>query len=242
MCSFLARRKPVVISATSVGQTQRQFCCNSAGSNFRSSPSIQSPNSNSASGGTLRQARNSSQNPVPRITICHDERETAKTTLTTSEKVVERVPKRDPNNSRLGISSSSSTSGGSGGSNSSFSESSKRLIGAHEEYERQIWRAARNYRQSDHYDYSLFGSSSDLDQAVARHQREAMQYSQGESFQQIPSFCGSVFIGFCLAILVQIFNMSLCPICSCRSRRIATIQTLFSRLARAIISTRVLAL
>lgn len=65
-------------------------------------------------------------------------------------------------------------------SSTSFSESSRRLIEAHEEYERQIWRAARDYRQSDHYDYSLFGSSSDLDLAVALHQREAMQYSRGK--------------------------------------------------------------
>lgn len=45
---------------------------------------------------------------------------------------------------------------------------------------RVLWRAARNYQQTDHYDYSLYGNSAELDRAVAQHQRQAMLYNQGE--------------------------------------------------------------
>jgi len=48
------------------------------------------------------------------------------------------------------------------------------------DYERILWRAARNYRQTDHYDYSLFGLDAHLDRAVAQHQRQAMEYNRGE--------------------------------------------------------------
>lgn len=61
-----------------------------------------------------------------------------------------------------------------------LSESSRRLLEANEEYERELWRAARNYQQLEHYDYSLFGLDPNLDQAVGLHQREAMLYNQGE--------------------------------------------------------------
>lgn len=61
-----------------------------------------------------------------------------------------------------------------------LSNSSRRLLEANEEYERELWRAARNYQQLEHYDYSLFGLDLNLDQAVGLHQREAMLYNQGE--------------------------------------------------------------
>lgn len=61
-----------------------------------------------------------------------------------------------------------------------LSVSSRRLLEDNENYERLVWRAARNYQQAEHYDYSLFGLDSDLDQAVGRHQREAMLYNQGK--------------------------------------------------------------
>lgn len=61
-----------------------------------------------------------------------------------------------------------------------LSDSSRRLLEANEEHERELWRAARNYHQLEHYDYSLFGLDPNLDQAVGLHQREAMLYNQGE--------------------------------------------------------------
>lgn len=61
-----------------------------------------------------------------------------------------------------------------------LSNSSRRLLEANEEHERELWRAARNYHQLEHYDYSLFGLDPNLDQAVGLHQREAMLYNQGE--------------------------------------------------------------
>lgn len=54
------------------------------------------------------------------------------------------------------------------------------MLNSAEEIERAIRRAARNYQQTDHYDYSLFGLDVHLDRAVAQHQREAMLYNQGE--------------------------------------------------------------
>lgn len=62
-----------------------------------------------------------------------------------------------------------------------LSESSRKLLSvANKDYERALWQAARNYQQFDHYDHSLFGLDYNLDQAVGRHQREAMLYSQGK--------------------------------------------------------------
>lgn len=75
-----------------------------------------------------------------------------------------------------------------GGAGRPLSESSRRLLEtANKDHELELWLAARNYRQSDHYDYSLFGLSSHLDQAVAQHQRQAMLYNQGESLLQFTS-------------------------------------------------------
>lgn len=65
-----------------------------------------------------------------------------------------------------------------------LSKSSRRLIEADERLRRELWRAARDFRQSDYYDHSLFGLSLNLDQAVGRHQREAMLYNQGEFNQK----------------------------------------------------------
>lgn len=61
-----------------------------------------------------------------------------------------------------------------------LSNSSRQLLEANLDYEREVRLSARNYRQSDHYDYSLFGLDHNLDQAVGRHQREAMLYNQGK--------------------------------------------------------------
>lgn len=61
-----------------------------------------------------------------------------------------------------------------------LSNSSRKLLEDNEEFERKLWRAARDYQQLEHYDHSLFGLDPHLDRAVGLHQREAMLYSQGE--------------------------------------------------------------
>lgn len=73
-----------------------------------------------------------------------------------------------------------------------LSRSSKRLLEADELLRRDLWRAARNYRQSDYYDYSLFGLNVNLDRAVGRHQHEAMLYNQGKSIVMIDK-CSEAF-------------------------------------------------
>lgn len=61
-------------------------------------------------------------------------------------------------------------------------------------YQRQLWRVARNYTYTEHYDHTLYGLDADLDKAVARHQREAMMYNQGEFIEQLSCVMEFAFI------------------------------------------------
>lgn len=59
-----------------------------------------------------------------------------------------------------------------------------------ETYQRHLWRLARNYTYTEHYDHTLYGLDADLDKAVARHQREAMMYNQGEFIERTSQVIG----------------------------------------------------
>lgn len=94
---------------------------------------------------------------------------------------------RETRESERGPAGEQANDGAAGAAKLALSESSKRLLVSSEDYGRILWRAARDYQQTDHYDYSLFGLNVHLDKAVARHQREAMLYNQGESIARAPT-------------------------------------------------------